>query len=98
MFKKKTPPEPTAIEKAIAECYIQLATKQPDTKEYAKTLKQISELEKLNNLKNKKTRLFTPDTLLIVGANIVGILLILNYEKADIVASKALGLVSKPRI
>lgn len=41
---------------------------------------------------------FTPDTLLIVGGNLAGILLILNFEKLDIVRSKALGFVLKGRV
>lgn len=41
---------------------------------------------------------FTPDTLLVVGGNLLGIALILNFEKLDIVRSKALGFVLKGKI
>lgn len=41
---------------------------------------------------------FTPDTLLVVGGNLMGILLILNFEKLDIVRSKAVGFVLKGRV
>ena len=41
---------------------------------------------------------FTPDTLLVVGGNLMGILLILNFEKMDIIRSKALGFVLKGRV
>ncbi len=40
----------------------------------------------------------SPDTLLIVGANLLGILLILNYERLDIISTKALGFVIKGRV
>ncbi len=40
----------------------------------------------------------SPDTLLVVGGNLLGILLILNFEKMDIVMSKALGFVLKGRV
>lgn len=40
----------------------------------------------------------TPDTLLVVGGNLVGILLILNFERLDIVRSKAIGFVLKGRV
>lgn len=40
----------------------------------------------------------SPDTLLIVGGNLLGILLILNFEKADIITSKALSFVLKGRV
>ena len=41
---------------------------------------------------------FTPDTLLIVGGNLAGILLILNFERLDIVRSKAISFVLKGRV
>ena len=41
---------------------------------------------------------FTPDTLLVVGGNLLGILLILNFEKMDIVRTKAIGFVLKGRV
>ena len=47
---------------------------------------------------NKTKVVFSPDTLLIVGANLLGILLILNYEKLDIVSSKAVGFILKARV
>ena len=40
----------------------------------------------------------SPDTLLIVGANLLGILLILNYERLDIISTKALGFVIRGRV
>jgi hypothetical protein len=40
----------------------------------------------------------TPDTIVIAVTNIVGILLVLNFEKLDIVRSKAFGLLLKGRV
>lgn len=40
----------------------------------------------------------SPDTLLIVGANLLGIMLILNHERLDIISTKALGFVIKGRV
>ena len=40
----------------------------------------------------------TPDTLLIAATNLAGIVLILNFEKFDIVRSKAIGFVLKGRV
>lgn len=37
----------------------------------------------------------TPDTVLIVLCNLLGIILILKHEKIDIITSKALGFVMK---
>jgi hypothetical protein len=40
----------------------------------------------------------TPDTLVVVAGNLMGILLILNFERLDIVRSKALSFVLKGRV
>lgn len=98
MFNKKPDPEEQRIDTVIATAYSNLKNFGTDTKEYAKTVKQITELEKIKSSLTKKERFFTPDTLLLVGANLLGILLILNYEQKDVVTTKALGFVSKTRI
>ena len=70
----------------------------------AKHLEQsIRDQERLDYIgkildENKTKVVFSPDTLLIVGANLVGILLILNYEKLDIVSSKAVSFILKARV
>ena len=46
----------------------------------------------------KPTWKFTPDTLLVVGGNLIGILLILNFERMDIIRSKAISFVLKGRV
>ena len=46
----------------------------------------------------KPTWKITPDTLLVVGGNLMGILLILNFERMDIIRSKAIGFVLKGRV
>ncbi len=40
----------------------------------------------------------SPDTMLVVGGNLLGILLILGYEKADIITSKAMSFVLKGKV
>ena len=46
----------------------------------------------------KPTWKFSPDTVLVVAGNLIGILAILNFEKLDIVRSKAIGFVLKGKI
>jgi hypothetical protein len=99
VFKKKKNPDTTAIDKAIEDAYSGLAGFMPESKEHAKVVKQIAALEKIKTLSEKKSKIiFTPDAMLTAGASILGILLILNYEKANALTSKAMGLVSKPKI
>lgn len=40
----------------------------------------------------------SPDTIVVVAANLLGILLILNHERLDIISTKALGFVIKGRV
>lgn len=54
-------------------------------------------LEEYDNL-SKNNWKFSPDTLLVVAGNLVGILLILNFEKMDIVRSKAMSFVLKGKL
>lgn len=46
----------------------------------------------------KPTWKFSPDTVLVVAGNLIGILAILNFEKMDIVRSKAISFVLKSKI
>ena len=69
-----------------------------------KHLEQIvKDQEKLDYIdkmleENQTKVVISPDTLLIVGANLLGILLILNYEKLDIMSSKAVSFILKARV
>ena len=56
--------------------------------------KALEEYDKLS----KRNWKFSPDTLLVVAGNLMGILLILNFEKMDIVRSKAISFVLKGRL
>jgi hypothetical protein len=40
----------------------------------------------------------SPDTIAVVAGNLLGIILILGYEKADVITTKALGFVLKGRV
>lgn len=65
------------------------------------TFEDASDLLKLlkgrKELYEKKHKV-SPDTMAVIAGNLLGILLILGYEKTDIITSKALGFVLKGRI
>jgi hypothetical protein len=99
MFNKKRTPEEHPVDKALADAYLNLAGYNPEDKEHAKTVKQIAALLEIKAASEKKPRItFSQDAMLTAGASLLGILLILNYERANVVASKALGFVSKSKI
>lgn len=64
--------------------------------EYQETLDR---LERINTIINEgKRNKISPDTIAMVAGNLLGIALILNYEKAGVITSKALGFVLKGRV
>lgn len=61
--------------------------------------KMVRNLERLHRLKmEEKCRKVSPDTKAVIAGNLLGILLILGYEKANVITSKALGFVLKGRV
>lgn len=88
--------EPNKLEKAIDELIDELDTVTGDSDEYTN---MVENLVKLSKIASEKTHIkINPDTVLAVAGNLAGILLILNYEQINVVASKALGFVHKARI
>lgn len=98
MFKKKTPIDTTDVDAALTDCYAKLRGLAEDSKEYARVVKQINELNKIKKAMTSRKITFSPDALLTAGASLLGILLILNYERADAITTKAIGFVSKPKL
>jgi hypothetical protein len=66
----------------------------------ALTPEEVEDVIKLKNQNesSKEKKTVSPDTLAVVVGNLLGIVLILNYEKANVVASKALGFVIRGRV
>ena len=59
-------------------------------KEYAEWSDQLTKLHALRE-KNRVSK----ETLATIAANVLGIVVILNHERAHVIASKAFGLVKK---
>lgn len=96
MLKKKPAEKDEALENAIAHVYNDLRNVEPDSPEFAKMVDQLTKLYELKP-KPAKDRI-SADTLVTVGANLAGIVLILGFEKANVITSKALGFVSKLKL
>lgn len=84
------------LEKEIDTVLTKLSTLEPDSKEYTATVKN---LETLMGMNKKESRLkVNPDTVLSVVGSLSGILLILNFEKADTITTKAMSFILKKKI
>jgi hypothetical protein len=94
MFKKQ-PIEPTGLETAINEVLNEMQGFTADSKEYSKMVKQLSKLYALKEI--DKTDRLSKDTKAIIIGNLVGILIIVAYERGHVMTSKALPLLVKFR-
>jgi len=84
------------LEKEISNLTKKLGVLEPDSKEYQVVADNVVRL--CNARSYIKDRFASWDTLAVIGGNLLGIVLVLNYEKLDIVSSKAFGLIIKGRV
>ena len=88
------------LEKRIEEMYIELAKQDIRESNWMKTYEDIQKLEAvLNGVKKDSDKSFMDrvdmNVLINAGIGLVGILLILNYEKTEILTSKSLNIAMK---
>ena len=94
MFRRKNP-ENTVLEDIIRSLYIHMQEVEVDTKEYLRMVDQMIKLNQLSDNRNPKP--VSNDTLVLVAGNLLGIVLILSYENARVITSRAIGFVLKLR-
>lgn len=87
-MKRNPKPEDLKLASAINDCLNELETYGPEDKRYLDTLNSLERLMEVR--KNKKPALrFSPDTMLIVAGNLLGILIIVHYERTHAMVSQA---------
>lgn len=93
MFNRK--PKDDNLTKEIDRVFKQMQDYDPGTAQYAACSEQLDKLYKVRatSMANR----VKPDTWLMAASNLLGIGAILGYEKANVLTSKALGFVTKPR-
>lgn len=95
MFIKKQKEETPLLDEAIADVYREMTVCNADSAEYAKMVKQ---LEKLYKIKGRNVpESVSSDTKAIIIGNLVGILIIVGYERTNIATSRALMFLFKLR-
>lgn len=93
MLSLRRQTEPDALAKEIDRVLADVSTEYVGSEEYATGIDQLVKLTEIKAKHAKKP--VSPDTWAIIAANLLGIALILHYERADIVTTKAIGFVSK---
>lgn len=97
MIFKKQPPEENRLDVRIDKLLFEMDDHHGDTEEYAKMVKQLTKLYAIQNQEKEtlKSKSISKDTLLIVAGNLIGILMITDFERARVVTSKGLQLLAK---
>lgn len=93
MFAK---PQPKSnLQNVIDHALIDITGHDPATDEFSRAVDQIAKLHKMKESENPSR--VSPDTLVLAATNIAGIVLIIKHEHFNVITSKALGFVLKPR-
>lgn len=90
LFKKKT----DELDEAIERILLEMKEVEPDTERYHQLMDTLERLSKVER-KRDTSRRINPNTLFIVGGNLLGILTIVNYERMNVIGSRALGFILK---
>lgn len=91
----RTPRPKSELEKAIDSLLARMANSQEESEEYAQMADQLVKLYKLKE--HDAPSRISKDTMVLVAGNLVGILIIVGYERAHVVTSKALSFAGKLR-
>jgi hypothetical protein len=90
MFKKDQ--EPSQLDAAITKAFDALDEETVGSDDYVKVAQQLTTLHKM---KDENPNRISKDTLVLVGANLLGILLIIRHEHVNVITTRAMNLVPK---
>lgn len=87
--------EPSNLDKAIDAILVEMHSgySEEDSKTQAETVKLLSEARAMSAKQNG----VSADTLVAAGASLLGIAMIIGFEKTHVLTSKGLSLLLKPR-
>lgn len=94
MFTRKK--EATLIDREIDRALLVLQGYAPYSQEYTTTMDHLTTLYGMK--KTETSSSVSKDTMAVVGGNLLGIVLILKHESVNVITSKAMGLLIKPRV
>jgi hypothetical protein len=97
---KKPETKSTSLDEAIDTLVSELAGAQDGSEEEARISESVKKLcEAKATLQNADQPDFVKaDTLALIAGNLAGIVLILSFEHVNVITSKALSFVTKPKI
>src|SRR5437868_6008168 len=96
MFWSKTPK--SQLDWAIVDALNELKNHPIASPAYEARLDKVERLYKLKDSETPRPEALSPNTMASIGANLLGILMIIRHEHVNVIASKALGFVTKTKI
>lgn len=97
MFRSKSNDAQEGLDELIDAVQDRLLQMEPDSEEFSKTVDQLDKLHKIKSDNTDEPRVTLGQLLPVLG-NLLGIVLILGYENAHVITSKALAFVAKTRL
>lgn len=92
----KAKSEPNDLDRAITHALRDLNGRDASSKEYGEVLERVARLQKLKDAEKRSLEV-SPDTLVLALTNLIGIAMIIRHENVNVITSKALGFVPKPK-
>lgn len=94
MFISNSRPK-TELENAYDKALEELMNHKVGSKEYNEILDHVAKLHKMKE--EEKPSDVSKDTQALIAANLLGILMIITHERVNVITSKALNFVTRPR-
>lgn len=95
MFINKLLNKESQLDAELKSALTALASLEKTDEKYGKLVENVARLHKLKT--EDRPKRISPDTALVVAANIFGILWIARYEREHVITGKGIGFVMKPR-
>lgn len=87
--------KPTFLEETIESLLHEMSVLDGNSDEYTKMADNLVKLYKLQEEEKSSKKQVSPDTVVLVLGNLLGIAMIVGHERAGIVTSKALNFLGK---
>ena len=99
MSNQKNDSEKIDLNDTIDALFMEMSAYSSDSPEYAQMVAQLDTLYRLRTVDSeiKQSNSISKETWVAVGANLLGIGMIVGYERAHVLVSKALPLIFKIR-
>lgn len=83
------------LEKAVNRALQSLSHYDIGSDEYARAMDSLVKLHKMKE--EEKPSSVSKDTMAIIAANLLGIVMIITHERVNVITSKAFGLLLRPK-